>query len=151
MYSRPEAAWPLSPFPAWRITATRTSHWRNLGMTTQSLAYTPGPQGEFAHRPIVWGTRGMVGGGTQLTAQVGMRMVWHGGNAVGAAGAGAVAAGVLGWRAPWASPATVFPPTNCCTGPSVARSGWRICTSTRTQLGFICPTAGHRHSVASSS
>ena len=64
-------------------------------MTIQSLAYTPGPQGEFAHRPIVWGTRGMVGGGTQLTAQAGMRILWQGGNAVDAAVAAAFAAGVL--------------------------------------------------------
>ena len=64
-------------------------------MTTQSLAYTPGPQGGFAHRPIVWGTRGMAGGGTQLTAQAGMRMLWQGGNAVDAAVAAAFAAGVL--------------------------------------------------------
>jgi gamma-glutamyltranspeptidase/glutathione hydrolase len=64
-------------------------------MTTQALAYTPGPQGEFAHRPMVWGTRGMVGGGTQLTAQAGMRILWQGGNAVDAAVAAAFAAGVL--------------------------------------------------------
>ena len=64
-------------------------------MTTQSLAYTLGPQGEFAHRPIIWGTRGMVGGGTQVTAQAGMRMLWQGGNAVDAAVAAAFAAGVL--------------------------------------------------------
>ncbi len=64
-------------------------------MTTQSLAYTPGPQGEFAHRPIVWGTHGMVGGGTQFTAQAGMRILWQGGNAVDAAVAAAFAAGVL--------------------------------------------------------
>src|SRR5499425_147752 len=64
-------------------------------MTTQSLAYIPGPQGEFAHRPVVWGTRGMVGGGTQLTAQAGMRILWQGGNAVDAAVAAAFAAGVL--------------------------------------------------------
>ena len=64
-------------------------------MTTQSFAYTPGPQGEFAHRPMVWGTRGMVGGGTQLTAQAGMRILWQGGNAVDAAVAAAFAAGVL--------------------------------------------------------
>src|SRR5215475_8782771 len=69
--------------------------WRNTRMTTQSLAYTPGPQGEFAHRPIIWGTRGMVGGGTQLTAQAGMRILWQGGNAVDAAVAAAFAAGVL--------------------------------------------------------
>lgn len=64
-------------------------------MTTQPSAYTPGPQGEFAHRPIVWGTHGMVGGGTQLTAQAGMRILWQGGNAVDAAVAAAFAAGVL--------------------------------------------------------
>ena len=64
-------------------------------MTTQSFAYTPGPQGEFAHRPIVWGRRGMVGGGTQLTAQAGMRILWQGGNAVDAAVAAALTAGVL--------------------------------------------------------
>ncbi len=64
-------------------------------MTTQSFTYTPGPQGEFAHRPIIWGTRGMVGGGTQLTAQAGMRILWQGGNAVDAAVAAAFAAGVL--------------------------------------------------------
>src|SRR5919202_1545677 len=69
--------------------------WRNRRMATQSLAYTPGPQGEFAHRPIIWGTRGMVGGGTQLTAQAGMRILWQGGNAVDAAVAAAFTAGVL--------------------------------------------------------
>ena len=37
----------------------------------------------------------MVGAGTQLTAQVGMRILWQGGNAVDAAVAGALAAGVL--------------------------------------------------------
>ncbi len=64
-------------------------------MTTQSSAYTPGPQGGFSHRPIVWGTRGMVGAGTQLTAQAGMRLLWQGGNAVDAAVAAALAAGVM--------------------------------------------------------
>ncbi len=63
--------------------------------TTHALAPTPGPQGTFAHRPIVWGTRGMVGGGTQLTAQAGMRILWQGGNAVDAAVAAAFTAGVL--------------------------------------------------------
>ena len=37
----------------------------------------------------------MVGAGTQLTAQAGMRVLWQGGNAVDAAVAGALAAGVL--------------------------------------------------------
>src|SRR5919108_5697818 len=69
--------------------------WRNTRMTTHVSAYTPGPQGEFAHRPMVWGTRGMVGGGTQLTAQTGMHILWQGGNAVDAAVAAAFAAGVL--------------------------------------------------------
>ena len=64
-------------------------------MTTQVLAYPPGPKGTFAHRPIVWGTRGMVGGGTQLTAQSGLRILWQGGNAVDAAVAAAFTAGVL--------------------------------------------------------
>ena len=63
-------------------------------MTTQSLAYTPGPQGNSL-TGLVWGTRGMVGGGTQLTAQAGMRILWQGGNAVDAAVAAAFAAGVL--------------------------------------------------------
>ena len=44
---------------------------------------------------MAWGTRGMVGAGTQLTAQAGMRVRWQGGNAVDAAVAGALAAGVL--------------------------------------------------------
>lgn len=64
-------------------------------MTTQALAHTPGSQGTFAHRPMIWGRRGMVGGGTQLTAQTGMRILWQGGNAVDAAIAAAFAAGVL--------------------------------------------------------
>jgi gamma-glutamyltranspeptidase/glutathione hydrolase len=64
-------------------------------MTTSASAHTPGPQGTFAHRPMAWGTRGMVGGGTQLTAQAGMHILWQGGNAVDAAVAAALAAGVL--------------------------------------------------------
>ena len=54
-----------------------------------------GSHGEFSHRPMVWGTHGMAGGGTQLTAQAGMRALWQGGNAVDAAVASALAAGVL--------------------------------------------------------
>lgn len=57
--------------------------------------YPHGSHGRFAHRPIVWGTHGMVGGGTQLTAQTGMRVLHDGGNAVDAAVASALAAGVL--------------------------------------------------------
>ena len=68
------------------MTAMQNSH---------SHTHTHGSQGEFSHRPIVWGTRGMVGGGTQLTAQAGMRILWQGGNAVDAAVASALAAGVM--------------------------------------------------------
>ena len=64
-------------------------------MTTSTSSHTPGSQGPYSHRPIVWGTRGMVGGGTQLTAQSGMRILWQGGNAVDAAVASALAAGVM--------------------------------------------------------
>ena len=64
-------------------------------MTANLNSHTPGSQGEFSHRPMVWGTRGMVGGGTQLTAQAGMRILWQGGNAVDAAVATALAAGVI--------------------------------------------------------
>jgi gamma-glutamyltranspeptidase/glutathione hydrolase len=64
-------------------------------MTSNSSENTRGSQGEFSHRPMVWGTQGMVGAGTQLTAQAGMRILWQGGNAVDAAVAGALAAGVL--------------------------------------------------------
>jgi len=64
-------------------------------MTTSASTYPPGPQGTYAHRPMVWGTRGMVGGGTQLTAQSGMHILWQGGNAVDAAVAAALAAGVM--------------------------------------------------------
>ena len=54
-------------------------------MTTQSTCAYSWPAREFAHRSIVWGTRGMVGGAAQLTAQAGMRILWQGGNAVDAA------------------------------------------------------------------
>ena len=59
------------------------------------MSHTPGSHGDYAHRPMVWGTKGMVGGGTQYTAQTGMRILWQGGNAVDAAVASALAAGVL--------------------------------------------------------
>ncbi len=64
-------------------------------MSKQATNHTPGIHGDYAHRPMVWGTRGMVGGGTQLTAQTGMRILWQGGNAIDAAVASALAAGVL--------------------------------------------------------
>ena len=69
-------------------------------MTTTPAGHTPGShtrgsQGEYSHRPMTWGTRGMVGAGTQLTAQSGMHVLWQGGNAVDAAVATALAAGVL--------------------------------------------------------
>lgn len=64
-------------------------------MTTTAISHTPGSQGPYSHRPMVWGTRGMVGGGTQLTAQSGMRILWQGGNAVDSAVAAALAAGVM--------------------------------------------------------
>ncbi len=64
-------------------------------MPSENRRHTRGSQGEYSHRPIVWGTRGMVGGGTQLTAQAGMRILWQGGNAVDAAVASALAAGVM--------------------------------------------------------
>lgn len=64
-------------------------------MTTPSSVYPPGPQGTYAHRPMAWGARGMVGGGTQLTAQSGMHILWQGGNAVDAAVAASFAAGVM--------------------------------------------------------
>ena len=64
-------------------------------MTMSTNGHTPGSQGPYSHRPIVWGTRGMVGAGTQLTAQSGMRILWQGGNAVDAAVASALAAGVM--------------------------------------------------------
>ena len=64
-------------------------------MAAANYSHTQGSQGNYSHRPIVWGTRGMVGGGTQLTAQTGMRILWQGGNAVDAAVASALAAGVM--------------------------------------------------------
>ena len=64
-------------------------------MSTHPSSHTLGSQGEFSHRPMAWGSRGMVGAGTQLTAQAGMHVLWQGGNAVDAAVAGALAAGVL--------------------------------------------------------
>ena len=64
-------------------------------MAEPNYSHTPGSQGTYSHRPMVWGTRGMAGGGTQLTAQTGMRMLWQGGNAVDAAVASALAAGVM--------------------------------------------------------
>ena len=64
-------------------------------MSTTTSQHTHGSQGEFSHRPMIWGTHGMVGAGTQLTAQTGMRILWQGGNAVDAAVASALAAGVL--------------------------------------------------------
>ena len=64
-------------------------------MSADTRRHTVGSQGEYSHRPIIWGTRGMVGGGTQLTAQTGMRILWQGGNAVDAAVASALAAGVM--------------------------------------------------------
>jgi len=64
-------------------------------MSENSSQSTRGSQGEFSHRPMVWGTQGMGGAGTQLTAQAGMRILWQGGNAVDAAVATALAAGGL--------------------------------------------------------
>lgn len=64
-------------------------------MTTTANGATPGSHGTFSHRPLVWGRHGMSGAGTQLTAQAGMRALWQGGNAVDAAVASALAAGVL--------------------------------------------------------
>ena len=64
-------------------------------MVNGAAGCTVGPYGDYSHRPMVWGTRGMAGGGTQLTAQTGMRILWQGDNAVDAAVASALAAGVM--------------------------------------------------------
>ena len=66
-----------------------------LRQATSSAIFTSGPYGGYSHRPMVWGTRAMVGAGTQLTAQAGMRILGKGGNAVDAAIATALAAGVM--------------------------------------------------------
>ena len=67
----------------------------NTGEIVNQESSSYGSHGTYAHRPIVWGTNGMVGGGTQLTAQAGLRTLREGGNAVDAAVASALAAGVL--------------------------------------------------------
>ena len=54
-----------------------------------------GTYGRYSHRSLIWGKHQMVGAGTQLTAQTGMRVLNSGGNAVDAAVAGALTAGVL--------------------------------------------------------
>ena len=64
-------------------------------MTTTTNGTIHGSHGLYSHRPLVWGKQGMSGGGTQLTAQAGLRALWQGGNAVDAAVASALAAGVL--------------------------------------------------------
>ena len=64
-------------------------------MTTDSRNHSEGSHGIFSHRPITWGTNGMVGAGTQLTAQAGMRILQKGGNAFDAAAAAALAGGVV--------------------------------------------------------
>lgn len=69
-------------------------------MTPAARAYPPGPQGLFAHRPMLWGTCGIVGGGTQLTAQAGMPILWQGDHTVDAAVVAAFAAGGLASTAP---------------------------------------------------
>jgi gamma-glutamyltranspeptidase len=63
-------------------------------VSTEPSGHTLGSQDEFSHQPVAWGSRGMVGAGTQLSAQAGMRVLWQGGNTVDAAVAGALAAGV---------------------------------------------------------
>ena len=69
---------------------------------------------------MTWGTRGMVGAGTQLTAQSGMHVLWQGGNAVDAAVATALAAGVL---EPTASYSLAVRSHFCFTTPPPERSG----------------------------
>jgi len=64
-------------------------------MNSSSSGHVVGTHGEYSHRPMVWGTEAMVGAGTQLTAQTGMRVLAEGGNAIDAAVATAFAAGVL--------------------------------------------------------
>ena len=64
-------------------------------MSQPFTGYPEGSHGKFSHRPMIWATHGMLGGGTQLTAQAGMRVLWQGGNAMDAAVASALAAGVL--------------------------------------------------------
>ena len=63
-------------------------------MATEN-GYSHGSHGRYSHRPLAWGTNGMVGAGTQLTAQAGLRVLWQGGNAVDAAVASALAGGVV--------------------------------------------------------
>lgn len=64
-------------------------------MDSHSSSHVVGTHGEYSHRPMVWGMEGMVGAGTQLTAQTGMSILAQGGNAMDAAVATALAAGVL--------------------------------------------------------
>ena len=64
-------------------------------MNSNSSGHVVGTHGEYSHRPMAWGTEAMVGAGTQLTAQTGMRVLADGGNAMDAAVATAFAAGVL--------------------------------------------------------
>ena len=45
-------------------------------MNDQTSRVPEGSHGRYAHRPIIWGMQGMVGAGTQLTAQTGMRILW---------------------------------------------------------------------------
>lgn len=54
-----------------------------------------GPQGRYAHRPLAWGRNGMVGAGTQLTANAGVQALWQGGNAMDAAATTVLAGSVI--------------------------------------------------------